>query len=126
MAQRNVEIGAMRQRPISDLSRAALADRVDSRISSTLSRHPQQASSHQEQVGQCRRDLEAAQILGQSPVADLLESEHALDHADYMLDLGPHPGLGAVLSFLDLIDPAVAPINTASEVARARMTAVWP
>src|SRR5277367_5113822 len=91
-----------------------------SRSSSTRLLWIEQSPSNHVQVGQRRRDLEPVQILRQTPVADLAKAEDVLDHAEYMLDLGSHSRLVAVLRLLDLVDLPAKAIALVSEVLGSR------
>src|ERR1039458_9994333 len=58
-----------------------------SRSAATRLLRIQQAPSDHVQIGERGRDFQAVQVLGKAPIADLLEAEHPLDHADGVLDL---------------------------------------
>lgn len=60
----------------------------------------QQAASGDEQIGERAGDEQAVGVLGDAAIAHFGEAEHALDHADRMLDLGARLRLGAVLGAL--------------------------
>ena len=73
------------------------ASTATSRVSDALRLSgPQQSVAHQEQVRQRAGHEQPVRILVEPPVADLGEAEHAFDHPEAVLDLGPHPRLGAV------------------------------
>jgi hypothetical protein len=81
----------------------------------------EQSSPLHEHVGQRRHYLEPMQVLRQASVAGLLETEHALDHADHVLNLGAHLRLRPVLRLHDLVDPATRePVLAVREVPRVR------
>ena len=72
------------------------ATRRNSRFPETRLLRMQQSPPDHVQIGKCGRDLQAMQVLGNAAVANLLEAEHALDHADRVLDLGSNARLVAV------------------------------
>src|SRR5215471_9478495 len=84
--------------------------RIDSQFSSTPLLCVQQLAPYRIEVGQCRCDFQAVQVLGKTAIADLLEAEHTLDHPDRVLDLGTHPRFALVLHLLELVDPAAAAV----------------
>ena len=55
----------------------------------------QQSPSDRVQIGERGGDFEAVQVLGEAPVAHLLEAEHPLDHPDRVLDLRSDARLAA-------------------------------
>ena len=65
-------------------------------------------------------DEQAMGVLGQAAIAHLHEAEHALDHADRVLDLGAHFRLGSVLGPLGLVDNAVLAVAAMGEIPRVR------
>src|SRR5450755_2871069 len=67
-----------------------------SRSAATRLLRIQQAPPDHVQIGECGRDFQAVQVLRKTPVADLLEAEHSLDHADGVLDLRSDARLVAV------------------------------
>ena len=69
--------------------------RTDLRFSSTPLLCMQQPSSHRVEVGQCRSDFQAVQVLGKAAVTDLLEAKHPLDHPDGVLHLSPDARFGS-------------------------------
>ena len=81
-----------------------------------------QPPSNHEQVGQRAGHRQALGVLlqFQSSITQLCEPEHALDHRETVLYLGPHPRLGAVSRLLCLIHHAAMPVAPVGEVLGAR------
>src|SRR5690606_34822119 len=82
------------------------------RISRTPPPQCQQPSSHHEQVGERCTCLKAVQVLRQPSIADLLKAEDPLDHADRVLDLRAHFGLGSILRLDRLVHPSAKAVTT--------------
>jgi len=47
----------------------------------------EQLSSHHVYIGECRSDLEPAQVLRHAPVTGLAEAEDVLHHAEHVVDV---------------------------------------
>lgn len=71
------------------------------------------------QIGKRGCDFEAVQILGKTLVADLLETEHSLDHANRVLKLHSNARLVAVHGLDLLVDSAAPSMTLVGEVPRA-------
>jgi hypothetical protein len=64
------------------------------------------AAATHEEIGERVGDDESVGFLGEAPTADLGETEDPLDHADAVLDLGPHLRLDAALRPQGLVHDA--------------------
>lgn len=65
----------------------------------------QQSASNEVQVGQRSGPFQPVQVLRQTPIADLLEAEDVLDHAEHVLDFGTNSRL--VVCCIALSTPAL-------------------
>jgi hypothetical protein len=84
----------------------------------------EQPPAHHEQVGERRGRFEAVEVLGQTGVASLAKSEHALDHANRVLHLGTDLRFGPIIRFVDFVDPATTAVLAVREVLRPRRSVV--
>jgi len=74
----------------------------------------------QEQVRECRGDLQQMDVLGQAAVPNLGEAKLQLHHREHVLDSGSDLGLGPVLHPLNLVDGALVPVALVGEVLSFR------
>ncbi len=89
------------------------------RVAQLASRRLETAANHI-QIGERRGDQQPLGILGRAVVADIRESEDALDDADDVFHLGPYVGFGAVLRPRPRIEAAAIPDSAVGEVLRLR------
>ena len=86
--------------------------------------------SDDEQIGERAGGEQAVRVFVQTAVAHLLETKHALDDAEHMLDAGAHLRLRPVLRPLNLINAlleAIAPVGEVERVgACSWITSVCP
>src|ERR1039457_4519891 len=94
--------------------------RRNSRSPETRLLRMQQSPPDHVQISKCGRDLQAMQVLGKAAVANFLEPEHALDHADRVLDLGSNVRLVAVRGLDRLVDPVAPSIVLVGKVPCTR------
>src|SRR5499426_3576885 len=82
----------------------------------------QQTFPHYEEVRQGAGDDQSMGVLRQAAITHLGEPEDAFDHADRMLDLGPHPRLLAIRGPLGPAQDLLAARFALSEILRVGRT----